>query len=327
MKKNLTFVMIAALIVLAGCTAQATLAPTEAPATKAPATDAPTEAPTEEAKSIVLGDIGNDPAEIIEGAQPFADWLASKLKDQGITKGEIKVATSDEEMVNMLKSGEVDLYFDSVYPATLIADASGAEPLVRRWRFGVGEYHAVIFVGKTSGVKTLDDLKGKMLAFDTRYSTSGYMLPLAYLTELGYTVVEKQSPSDEVGDDEIGFVFSDSDDTSIQWVVSGLVVGAVTDNSTFGRLDQEIQDQMDILAETEDVPRQVGLIRPGADPALKAAIKAALLSADQDADVASALESFANTTKFDDTPEGIDEAFKRIRELIALVKKAEEANQ
>jgi ABC-type phosphate/phosphonate transport system substrate-binding protein len=331
MKKLVTTLTLLSVIVLAGCATAATPAPTEAPATEKPteaaATEAPTEAATEAGKAIVIGDIGNDPAQIIEGAQPFATWLAGQLKDQGITEGVVKVASSDEEMANMLKNGEVDLYFDSVYPAALIADAAGAEPLVRRWRFGVGEYHAVIFVSKASGLKALDDLKGHMLAFDNRYSTSGYMLPLAYLVEKGYTLVEKQSPSDEVSDDEIGYVFSDSDDTTMQWTVSGLVVGGVTDNVSFGRLDQSIQDQMSILAETEDVPRQVGMIRPGIDADLKAAIKKVLLGADKDSTALDAMKTFANTTKFDDAPQGIDEAFKRIHELIAIVKKAEEANK
>ena len=87
-------------------------------------------------KVIVLGDISDDPGEVIEGTQPLADYLANQLADYGYTAGQVKVAASMEEMIQYLKNGEVDLYFDSAYPATVISDESGAHPFLRRWRFG-----------------------------------------------------------------------------------------------------------------------------------------------------------------------------------------------
>jgi phosphate/phosphite/phosphonate ABC transporter binding protein len=310
-------------LLLAGC-ATATPTPTEEPTEPAATEETPTEVATEEGLTIVIGDIGDDPTEIIEGAQPLADYLAARLSDHGVTRGEVRVAQTDAEMIDMIKNGEVDLYFDSTYPATLIADASGAEPLVRRWRGGVGEYHTVIFATKSSGITSVDDLKGKMVAFDTNLSTSGYLLPLTYFIEHDFTASLKGSPEEPVADDEIGYVFSGADDNTMQWVLNGLVAAGATDNVRyFNRLEEDVRNQLVVVLETESLPRQVGLVRPDIDPELKAAIKDILLKTDQDEEGKAALDAFDGTTKFDDFPEGIEAAFARIRELIEIVQSVE----
>ena len=295
------------LIVLTGCTPAAT------------PTAEPTEAPTAEGRALVLGDIADDPAEVIEGMQPLADYLAVQLKDQGISEGQVKVAASAEEMEQLLKDGEVDLYFDSVYPAMLISDASGAQPILRRWRRGVGEYNTVIFTRKDSGITSVDELKGHLIALDNEFSTSGFVLPAAYLTEQGLTLVGKESYDEPAAADEVGFVFSHADENTLQWVLSGNVSAGATDNVHFEDYPKEAADQLVALAETESVPRQVVLVRPGMDEALLEAVNKALLEADESEDGKAALQNFDKTSQFDEFPQGIDAALKRMRELQEIV--------
>src|SRR5262245_63824246 len=106
MKTIPLFVLILSFI-LTSCTADAPPAPT----------DVPTPEPTAATRAIVLGDISDDPTEVIEGTQPLADYLASQLGEYGITEGQVRIASSTDEMVDLLKRGEVDLYFDRTYPA------------------------------------------------------------------------------------------------------------------------------------------------------------------------------------------------------------------
>jgi phosphonate transport system substrate-binding protein len=303
------FILVLLLTLLIGCTPPATPAPTAAP----------TEAPTAEGRAFVLGDIADDPAEVIAGMQPLADYLAAQLKDQGITEGQVKVAASAEEMEQLLKDGEVDLYFDSVYPAMLISDASGAQPLLRRWRRGVGEYHTVIFTSKESGITSVDELKGHLIALDNEFSTSGFVLPAAYLTEQGLTLVGKESYDESAAADEVGFVFSHADENTLQWVLSGNVAAGATDNNHFEDYPKEAADQLVVLAETESVPRQVVLVRPGMDQSLLEAVNKALLEADESEDGKAALQNFDKTSQFDEFPQGIDAALKRMRELQEIV--------
>ncbi len=280
---------------------------------------APTESPVKE-NPIVFGDISDDPAEVINGAQPIADYLASQLADYGITGAEVKVATSTEEMIQLLKSGEVDLYFDSTYPATLISDASGAQIILRRWRFGVETYNGVIFASKDSGITDIEGLKGKMVAMDAPYSTSGFLLPSVYLTENGLTLTGKKGNQDPVASEEIGFAFAFDDENILQWVLSGLTPAGVTDDYHFDvAFPPEAKEKLVELARTESTPRQVAVARPGLDPKLLQAIVQILTAMHETTEGAAALENF-QTEKFDEFPEGLEEATNRMREMMELVK-------
>jgi len=195
--KHLLFTVLVFSFVLTSCGGSAIPAATNVPATE-----------STQRRAIVLGDISDDPAEVIEGTQPLADYLAAQLSEFGITEGQVAIATSTEELAQMLANGEVDLYFDSTYPATLISDQVGAKIILRRWRFGVDEYQSVIFASADSGIRSIEQLPGHMVAMDAPYSTSGFLLPAVYLTENGLTLSGKKSTGDPVGSDEIGFVFS-----------------------------------------------------------------------------------------------------------------------
>lgn len=270
-------------------------------------------------RAIVLGDISDDPGEVIEGTQPLADYLAARLGDFGITEGLVKIAATAEEMSQLLESGDVDLYFDSVYPATLISDASGAQPFLRRWRFGVEEYHTIIFASVESGITSVDDLAGHMIALDNPFSTSGYLLPAVYLTERGLNLVGKHSSDNPVADEEVGFVFSYDDENTLQWVLRGLVVAGATDDYNYEvAFPPEVREKLILLAETESVPRQVVVARSNLDPELLEAIKQILLTADESEEGRAALEPF-QTSRFDEFPEGIEAAQNRMREMMGTV--------
>lgn len=279
----------------------------------------PTTEPAE-IRAIVIGDISDDPAEVIEGAQPLADFLAASLSEYGITEGQVRVATSTEEMSRLLENGEVDLYFDSTYPATLISDQSGAKIILRRWRFGVEEYKSVIFASAESGITSIEQLPGHMMAMDAPYSTSGFLLPAVYLTENDLNLVGKKSTGDPVADDEIGFAFSYDDTNTLQWVLSGLADAGVTDDFHFDvDFPEEARGQLVELARTESTPRQVGLIRAGLDEELVQAIIQVLSTMHETEEGQAALEPF-QTTRFDEFPDGINAATARMREMMELVK-------
>lgn len=304
------------LLVLFGATAcAAQTTPTSLPAIETPN---PTQTAMSE-RPIVLGDISDDPAEVIEGAQPIADYLALQLKDYGITSGKVRVAASAEEMAELLKSGQVDLYFDSTYPATLISDETGAKIILRRWKFGVEKYNAVIFASKDSGISSIEQLAGHIMVMDAPYSTSGYLLPAVHLIENGLILSGKVNYSQPVAADEVGFVFSYDDENTLQWVLSGLASAGVVDDYRFDvAFPAEATASLVELARTESTPRQVVVTRPGLETTLLEAIKQSLINMDESETGQAALKSF-QTSRFDDFPEGIDKAIQRMREMMVLV--------
>jgi phosphonate transport system substrate-binding protein len=300
-----------ALLALSACSSQA--APT--------ATPEPTDTP-EVSRSIVLAEIGDEPSETIEEFQSLADYLAENLSEFGIGAGEVAVAANFDAMIQMMKEGEVDIFFDSPYPALIVSEESGAQPILRRWKGGVSEYHSVIFARADSGLTSLEDAPGHTIAFEEEFSTSGYMLPLAYMVEAGLTLTEQTDPDATVGDDEVGYVFSSDDDNTIQWVVSNRVSLGVLDNETYMEIPEETRAQLVVLAETEPLPRHLVVVQPDLEPELVEAISALLVGLDEAEGGQAILETFEETAQFDEFPEGSQTALSRMRELYELVQEA-----
>ncbi len=268
--------------------------------------------------TIIVGDVTSQPAKKITKFQPLADYLADSLHEYDIGVGEVQVAPDVEAMASLLKSGEVDIYFDSPYPAMIVSDLSGAEPILRRWKGGDAAYYTVIIAMKEKGFTTLEDLNGHNIAFDDPTSTSGFVLPVVHMIEAGLNMSEKESSNETVEPDEVGYVFSQDDQNNIQWVISDKVDAAAIDHRSFLNIPEESRQEMTVLAETEEVARHVVLVRSGLDPKLVEAIKTILLNMDQSPEGQEVLEKFEETAKFDNFPTESD--ISRMRELYQKVK-------
>ena len=268
--------------------------------------------------TIVVGDISTEPAKKIERFQPFVDYLAIQLDDVDIGVGEVKIAPDMETMAKWLAAGEVDVYFDSPYPAMIVKELSGAQPILRRWKKGVEAYHTIIFTRSDSEVETLDDLKGQIIAFEEPFSTSGYMLPLSYLIEKGLHLVEKQSTESSIAANAIGYVFSLDDENTIQWALAGRVAAAAVGAPDFLAIPQETRQQLTILAETEPLPRNLVMLSPTLTAEEVAAVKSTLLAMDESEEGQAILKVFEGTTQFDDFPDGAEQTLSRMRELYEL---------
>jgi phosphonate transport system substrate-binding protein len=268
--------------------------------------------------SIVLGDVGNSPTDTIKTYQPLADYLAEKLAAYGITMGAVKTAPDIETMAQMLTDDEIDVYFDSAYPAMIVTNTSDAKPILRRWKGGAGEYHTVFFVRADSGITSLDDLRGKIIVFENSFSTSGFMLPMAYLIESGYNPVEKSGPDQPVADNEIGYVFTRLENAAVEWVARGRAPAGAADNLTYDELVASAPAELRILAETESIPRHIVMVRGDLEPKVVEAIKQLLLDLDTTPEGQAILKTL-KTSQFDEFPEGIDKALAHMQQLYNTV--------
>jgi len=140
-----------------------------------------------------------------------AEALAAESKEMeafleqrlGNVDVEIRVPTLYAGVVEALRFDNAQAAFMSAWPAALATKHAGAEVALAEVReVVIGEekqekpyYFSYWVVRKDSAYKSLHELKGKRAAFPSPLSTSGYVMPMARLAELGFV-----SPDEKTAD-------------------------------------------------------------------------------------------------------------------------------
>ena len=266
---------------------------------------------------LAIGIVSDDPAGEIEAAQPFADYMAKQLGDLGIKQGTIVITPDIDTMIEKLKSGEVDLYYESAYGALSAYKNAGAVPLLRGWRKGVSEYHSIILVRKDSGITSVEGLAGKMMAFSEQKSTTGHFLPEAYLVAAGFTLSEQPTLISAVPGNEIGYIFAGSPENMIASLMSGKVAAGAEEGAVYDGLTQEQKDQLVVLVKTQNIPRSFMLASAKMSVSLRERIVTVLKEAGNTEEGTAAIKCIKKTTIFDDFPLGTQATMAFLQNLFA----------
>lgn len=255
------------------------------------------------ARPINIGSINNEPATEIKKFLPLAVYLGKELQTEGIDQGKIVVTKNISQMAALLREGKVDLYIDSPFPALAASQLSGSKIFLRRWKKGAAEYRSVVFARKDSGVDRLEDLKGKMVAFQDAFSSTAYFLPKLLFLLKGLRLSAKTDPTEAVAPGEVGYVFSQADENTMLWVLRKRVMAGATDEQSYEKEGRTNLDSLKIIERSYALPRHVVSYRADLPPKLIARIKEILVGMDQSGEGKKALKEFENTTKFDELPD------------------------
>jgi phosphonate transport system substrate-binding protein len=250
--------------------------------------------------------------EIEDHFREFAGYVARRLSS---SEGRVIIAPRPLHLAKLLEERQVDFYMESPYPTYLINKQGTAVLILRRWKGGLADYRSLIVTKADSGVSRLDDLRGKMIAFEDRGSTSGYFLPKVLLLKKGFTLAEKSSLETKVSSREIGYVFGSSDRAVVDLVLARRVAAGTISSDDHAALDQKKREGMAILAETDSFPRHLVSVRKDFPPKLTKRLKETLLSMDQDPEGRRILQQIDNTTKFDLLPGGEPVVRRKLVEL------------
>jgi len=133
------------------------------------------------------------PVETQTGTTKTMDaFLKHAEKTTGV-KWELYQATDYSGVMNALIAGQINLAWLSgfSYCQTYSDSKGGVEPLVAAAAIdGSMGYNAVVVVRSDSPYKTIDDLKGKVVARTDPLSGSGYLIPTAAFRAMGKPVDE-----------------------------------------------------------------------------------------------------------------------------------------
>ena len=122
-----------------------------------------------------------DAQQVMQNAQPVVEILHKEL---GM---EIQpfVATDYTGVVEALRVEKLDVAFMAPASYVLAKNEANVKVVLKSERKGIPSYYAAIITRTDSGIKTLDDLRGKSFAFGDSLSTTGHVFPRKMFKEHG----------------------------------------------------------------------------------------------------------------------------------------------
>ncbi len=267
-------------------------------------------------RTLVIGKVSTNPKKHYRYLKPMAEYVVARMHDLGIDRVEVLMARNNRQMARYLRKGQVDWVTETVFSAIEFEDRAGAEILLLKWKKGVPAYHTVFFAREDSGIRTLADLKGRVITLQDAGSTSGFFVPAAELIGAGLQLEHLDSPRDSASGDRVGYVFATEEINMSTWVHKGLV-----DAGAFANLDWQkedhlprvFRDSMHIFHRSEDFPRALELVRKDLRPEVKQRLKEILLAAHEDPGASAALYAYQRTKRFAELDEEVRTGIERAR--------------
>jgi len=185
----------------------------------------------------------------------------------------VTVASDYAAVIEALRNRTADLAF--VHPGgyVLASREAKATIVVRNLWHGKSSFTSRIYVRRESGLKTLEDLRGKTIAFIDPASSSGYIYPMVLLMQRG--LVKNRDPKTFFRE----VVFAGAHDAGMRALLNGHVEALASfDMAREQYLPNPAErEKIVFVAETPEIPEAGIAARDGLDPATFAKVKAALL--------------------------------------------------
>ena len=185
----------------------------------------------------------------------------------------VTVASDYAAVIEALRNRTADLAF--VHPGgyVLASREAKATIVVRNLWHGKSSFTSRIYVRRESGLKTLEDLRGKTIAFIDPASSSGYIYPMVLLMQRG--LVKNRDPKTFFRE----VVFAGAHDAGMRALLNGHVEALASfDMAREQYLPNPAErEKIVVVAETPEIPEAGIAARDGLDPATFAKVRAALL--------------------------------------------------
>jgi phosphonate transport system substrate-binding protein len=185
----------------------------------------------------------------------------------------VTVASDYAAVIEALRNQTADLAF--VHPAGYVLANREAKARIvakNQWH-GKTTFTARIYVRKDSGLRTLEDLRGKTMAFVDPASSSGYVYPMVLLIQRG--LVRNKDPRTFFRE----VMFAGSHDASMRALLNGHVDAIASfDMAREQYLKDPVErERIAWVAETPPIPEAGIAAREGLDAATFARVRDALL--------------------------------------------------
>jgi phosphonate transport system substrate-binding protein len=203
---------------------------------------------------------------IVQSAEPLKKHLESQLhKDI-----ELVVTTDYSSMIEAMRFGRIEIaYFGPLSYVLAKSKAPNIEPFAVGVSKGSPTYRSVIITQADSPVRSIDDIKGKLVSFGDPASTSSHLIPRAMLAK-----------HELIGGKDYKFVHLGAHDAVARAVQSAQVaVGALSEDIFNNLITKNLIDpaKLRVIAFSDPIPNYPMVMQGKLDPQLKASIREAFL--------------------------------------------------
>jgi phosphonate transport system substrate-binding protein len=228
-------------------------------------------------KVVVALKPDKNPDQMIEEKKALADFLSPKLGKPV----EVIIPTSSAVIIEGFANGTIDVAYLSSLDMINARKAGAAEILLAGEIDGKTSYQSYWVTLKEKPYKSVEELKGKPIAFASRTSTSGYIIPMWDLKQKG--LISEPDPEQFFGAGNVsygtGYV------SAIERVLNGQVEAAAVSYYVLDKdkhLSAEQRAQLRNLAEQGPVPTHVLAVRTGIAAEDRHKLKEALVSLNEE---------------------------------------------
>ncbi len=213
--------------------------------------------------------------------------LASYLSEQTGIEIRLVILSRYGNIVESFSHEKMDGAFFGSFTGALAIEQLKVTPLARPVNLnGESTYRGLLFVKKGSGIKSVQEMKGKRFAFVDRATTAGYIFPLAYLRSNGIESIDGFFSE---------YFFSGSHDASLNAVLNGKADIGAAKNTVFEferKREPRIDKEIVILASSAEVPSNGLCVRSNLDAGVQSRLKKVLQEMDKSAKGKEVLEKF-----------------------------------
>jgi phosphonate transport system substrate-binding protein len=230
--------------------------------------------------------------------EPLGKYIEKKTG----TKIKFTILSRYGNIIESFHRKKMDGAFWGSFTGAMAIKKLGIQPIARPINLdGTSTYQGYIMVHKDSGIKNINDMKGKSVAFVEKATTAGYIFPMAYFKENGIEDIDKYFSE---------YYFTGSHDAAIHALLNKKVDIACAKNTIYeilAREDSRIKDKLVIIARSPDVPSNGLGLRKEIAYGVKEELRSALLNMHTDPEGKEVLEEFGvkrfiNTSKDDYAP-------------------------
>jgi phosphonate transport system substrate-binding protein len=205
------------------------------------------------------------PSTIIKNNQTLKAYLEKALDK----KVDLVVTTDYSSMIEAMRHGRLELAFFGPLSYVMAKSKCDIEPFAAMQKKGKNTYRGVVIANTSAGINTLEDIKGKKMAYGDTASTSSHLIPKSLLAAKGLEA-RRDYEAHFVGSHD-AVALNVQNNNAQAGGLSETIFEALVEKGTISK------DKVKVLAVSAEFPEYPWTMRSDLSPALKKRIQDAFV--------------------------------------------------